>query len=368
MRVGLDVYQASFAHGGVARYIRGLVPALTAAGPTDHFTLVSNYFRPPEFLWHHDRPNVRVRPLRVPRRVIQGCWDYLAWPPVETLIGPVDVFHGTHFVLPVTRAARRVLTVHDVMFLRHPQYFSDRSLNEGWHRRELRVGLDRADLVIADSACTREDIVNLLGVDRARIRVIHGGVEEAFFVHEGDACVAEVRGRYGLEGPYLVFLVGTPEPRKNLVRTVEAARRGAPGVPLVIIGPVAGIKAILQGDSEGIRCLGPIPDKHLPLVLHGAEVALYPSLYEGFGFPAVEAMAAGVPLITSERSALPEVVGNAAWLVNPESVEDMAHAIRSLLNDTEQRRTLIARGRARAKELSWDRAARQVLAVYRELL
>jgi len=368
MRVGLDVYQASFAYGGVSRYIRGLVPALTAAGSTDHFTLVSNYFRPPEFHWDHDRPNVRVRTLRVPRRLMQACWDHLAWPPVETLIGPVDVFHGTHFVLPVTRAARRVLTVHDVMFLRHPEYFSNRSLNERWHSRELRVALDRADLVITVSACTREDIADLLGFDRGRIRVVHSGVAEGFFVGEADARGAEVRARYGLDGPYLVFLVGTPEPRKNLVRTVEAARRGAPGVPLVIIGPVAAIRALLPGDSAGIRCLGPIPDANLPLVLHGAEVALYPSLYEGFGFPALEALAAGVPLITSDRSALPEVVGNAALLVNPESVEDMAHAIRSLLNDTERRRKLIAQGRARAKELSWDQAARQVLTVYRELL
>lgn len=368
MRIGLDVYQASVAHSGVARHIRGLVPALTAAGGTDHFTLVSNHFRPPEFPWRHHRPNVCVRTLRVPRRIMQACWDHLAWPPVETLIGPVDVFHGTHFVLPATRAARRVLTVHDVMFLRHPEYFSDRSLNERWHRRELRAALDRADLVITVSACTREDLADLLGVDRGRIRVVHAGVEEAFFVGEADARVATVRARYGLDGPYLVFLVGTPEPRKNLARTVEAARRGAPGVPLVVIGPVAAIRALVPGDAEGIRCLGPIPDADLPPVLHGAEVALYPSLYEGFGFPAAEALAAGVPLITSDRSALPEVVGHAAVLVNPESVEDMAHAIESLLEDTERRRTLVARGRARARELSWDRAARQVLAVYRELL
>jgi glycosyltransferase involved in cell wall biosynthesis len=368
VRVGIDVYQAGFAYGGVSRYVRGLVPALAGAGPTDHFTLVSNYFRPREVLWRHDRPNVCVRTLRVPRRLMQACWDHLAWPPIETLVGPVDVFHGTHFVLPATRAARRVLTVHDVMFLRHPEYFSNRSLNERWHSRELRGALDRADLVLADSTCTREDIADLLGFDRARIRVVHAGVEDEFFVREGDPRGAEVRRRYRLDGPYLVFLVGTPEPRKNLARTVEAARRGAPGVPLVIIGPVAAITALLQGDSQGIRCLGLIPDTDLPLVLHGAEVALYPSLYEGFGFPALEALAAGVPLITSDRSALPEVVGNAAVLVNPESAEEMAQAIRSLLNDTERRRKLIAQGRARAKELSWDHAARQVLAVYRELL
>jgi len=368
VRVGLDVYQASFAYGGVSRYLRGLVPALAGAAPADQFTLVSNYFRPRELLWRHDRPNVCLRTLRVPRRLMQACWDHLGWPPIETLVGPVDVFHGTHFVLPATRAARRVLTVHDVMFLRHPEYFSNRSLNERWHSRELRVALDRADLVIADSTCTREDLADLLGFDRARIRVVHGGVENTFFVQEADPRGAEIRRRYRLDGPYLVFLVGTPEPRKNLPRTVEAARKGAPGLPLVIIGPVAPIRALLEGNWEGVRCLGLVPDTDLPLVLHGAAVALYPSLYEGFGFPALEALAAGVPLITSERSALPEVVGKAAVLVNPESVEDMAHAIRRLLNDTDQRQKLIALGRVRAQELSWNQTARQVLAVYRELL
>jgi len=368
VRVGVDVYQAGFAHGGISRYVRGLVPALVEAGPEDHFTLVSNSVRPRELHWRHDRPNVCARTLRVPRRLLQACWDHLGWPPIETLVGPVDVFHGTHFVLPVTRAARRVLTVHDVTFLRHPEYFSNRPLNERWHRRELPAALNRADLVITVSACTREDLADLLGIDRARVRVVHSGVEDEFFVHEADPRGAEVSRRYGLDAPYLVFLVGTPEPRKNLARTVEAARRGAPGVPLVIVGPVAAITALLQGHSEGIRCLGPVPDTDLPLVLHGAQVALYPSLYEGFGFPALEALAAGVPLITSDRSALPEVVGNAAVLVNPESVEDMAHAIHRLVNDTERRQTLIARGRARAKEFSWEKAARQVLAVYRELL
>jgi glycosyltransferase involved in cell wall biosynthesis len=362
------VYQAGFAYGGVSRYVRGLVPALVEAGPEDRFTLVSNYLRPRERSWRHDRPNVSSRTLRLPRRLMQSCWDRWDWPPIESLVGPLDIFHGTHFVLPATRTARRVLTVHDVTFLRHPEYFSHRSLNEQWHRRELRAALNRADLVITGSACSREDLADLAGFDPARIRVVHSGVEAEFFVHEADPGQAEMRSRYGLDGPYLAFLVGTPEPRKNLARTVEAARRGAPGVPLVLIGPVAAITALLPGDARGIRCLGPVPDADLPQVLHGAEVAVYPSLYEGFGFPALEALAAGTPLITSNRSALPEVVGDAAVLVNPESVEDMAHAIGSLLGDPERRRKLAARGRARAKEFSWGQAARKVLAVYRELL
>jgi len=136
----------------------------------------------------------------------------------------------------------------------------------------------------------------------------------------------------------------------------------------VIIGPQEPIRALLGGNTEGVILIGSLSDEDLPLVLHGAELALYPSLAEGFGLPAVEAMAAGVPLITSNCSSLPEVVGKAAVLVNPESVDEMIHAIRSLLDDPERRAQLIEQGLARARELSWERTASRVLQLYRELV
>lgn len=367
MRVGLDVYQAGHAYGGIARYVRSLVPALTAAAPSDQFILFSNHLRPPEAEWRYESGNARRVNLRLPRRLAQTCWDYLGWPPIETVIGAVDVFHGTHFMLPAVRAARRVLTVHDVMFLRHPELFADRSANERWHRKELLTSLDRTDMVMADSQCTRSDLMEVLDYPKERIRVVLLGVEERFFATSNQA-VADVAVRYGLERPYLVFLVGTPEPRKNLRRTVEAARLAAPDLPLVILGRAAPIRSFLGGDQPGVRLPGAIPDADLPLLLRGAELALYPSLYEGFGLPALEALAAGVPLITSDRGSLPEVVGDAAVLVDPESVEAMAHAIRRLRNDTERRARFVERGVARARELSWRRTAEQVLQVYRELV
>lgn len=367
MKVGIDVYQAGFAYGGVARYVRSLVSALTDLAPSDRFTLVSNHLRAPEMEWGHKGQNLRRVNLRLPRRLMQACWDHLDWPPAETLIGEVDIFHGTHFILPAVRAAKRVLTVHDVMFLRHPEYFVDRTDNERWHRKELLRALDRADLVIADSGCTRDDLVELLGYPKERIRVVLLGVEERFFVWPDEA-VAEGRARYGLDRPYLVFLVGAPQPRKNIRRTVEAARLAAPDLPLVILGPAAPIRTFLGGDRSGVLLPGAIPDRDLPLLLHGAELALYPSLCEGFGLPALEALAAGVPLITSDRGSLPEVAGQAAVLVDPESVEAMAQAIRQLRQDHERRKTLVELGLVRARTLSWRHTAEQVLHVYRELV
>lgn len=367
MRIGLDAYHASRPVGGIARYIRGLVPALAAAAPDSEFVLLANRFRADGPLWDPGLPNVGLRELRWPRRLTQWGWDSLGWPPIESLLGSVAVFHGMHFVLPAARRARLVLTVHDLTYLRHPDYFSDRALNERGYCRELPRALARADAVVAVSDCTRRDLMELLGVPAERIRVIHEGVEPRFFVSQGDPRLPAVRDRLGLDRPYLVFLVGTPEPRKNLGRTVAAARRAAAQMPLVIIGPERPIRALLDGETAGVKLVGTLPDEDLSLVLHGAEAALYPSLYEGFGLPAVEALAAGVPLITSDRSALPEVVGKAAVLVDPESVEALAEAIRNLLRDGERRKRCIALGLSRARELSWEETARQVLQLYREI-
>lgn len=368
MRIGLDAYHASRAAGGIARYIRGLVPALAAAAPESRFTLFANRLRADGAPWDPSLPNVDVRELRWPRRLTQWCWDALGRPTIDGLIGPLDLFHGMHFVLPAARRAKLVLTVHDLTYLRHPEYFSDRALNERGYRRELPRALARADAVVAVSEHTKRDLVELLRVPAARVRVVLEGVEPHFFVEPDDPATVAILARLGLARPYLVCLVGTPEPRKNLMRTVAAARLAAPKLPLVLIGPAAPIRALLGGDESGVRLTGTLSEQDLPHVLHGADCALYPSLYEGFGLPALEAMAAGVPLVTSDRSALPEVVGDAAVLVNPEVLDAIVEGLRTLLADPDRRARLVERGLARARELSWPGAARQVLALYQELI
>ena len=368
MKIAIDAYQARCPHGGIGRYIRGLVPALARQEQGNQFVLFSNRFREGGLAWKPALPNVTPFEFQCPRRLLQGCWEFLGWPPVEQLIGALNIFHGTHFVLPAVRRAKCVLTVHDLTFLRHPEYFSDHTLNEHGYRHELPRALARADAVIAVSHHTRQDLVDLLGYPESRIWVIHEGVESHFFVGPDAADLASVKARYDLTHPYLVFLVGTPEPRKNLIRTVAATRRAAPFLPLVIIGPQEPIRILLGNDLQGVRLIGSVPDIDLPLLLRGAEVALYPSLYEGFGLPALEALATGVPLITSNRSAIPEVVKNAAVLVNPESEEELAAAIQELVNNGERRQDLSKQGQARAKELSWGHAAARVMELYGQLV
>ncbi|MBP1598700.1 MAG: glycosyl transferase, group 1 [Acidobacteria bacterium] len=368
MRIGVDIYQTGFPFGGIARYVRALVSAMAAAAPSDRFVLVSNHFRRNHAPWRHPGPNVTHVDLQVPRRLMQTCWNRIGWPPMDSFAGPLDIFHGTHFVLPPVRTAKRVLTVHDLTFLRHPEYFSDGPLNLRGHRMELPAALKHADVIIAPSDYTRRALIELMKVPEDRIRVIPEGVEAHFFVSQDRSKLQEVKDRLGLSRPYLIFLVGTPEPRKNLLRTVAASRLAAPDLDLVIIGPKDPIRSLLEGDARGVHLIGSLSEEDLPYVLHGAVLSLYPSLAEGFGLPALESLAAGVPLVTSDRTAVPEVVGEAAVRIEPESIEEIAQAIRSLLGDEDRRRRLVEAGKARAREFSWERSAREVLSLYGELV
>jgi glycosyltransferase involved in cell wall biosynthesis len=347
--------------------VRSLVSAMVTAGPTDRFVLVSNHFRRSHQPWHLSGPNVERFNLRAPRRILQAFWSQIGWPPIDAFVGPLDVFHGTHMVLPMIRSGKLVLTLHDLIFLEHPEYFSDQKLNVRGHLVELPAAIKRADLIVTPSEYSRRALIELMKVPENKIRVIYEGVAPHFFVADGASGFEAVLTRLGLVEPYMVFVVGTPEPRKNLVRTVAAAKRAAPDLQLVIVGPREPIRRLLNGDTRGLNLIGSLAEEDLPFVLHGALVALYPSLAEGFGLPAVEALAAGVPLVTSNRTALPEVVGNAAVLVDPESVEEIAEAARSLLLDEHRRCEFIELGKARARKLSWEQCARQMLNIYHEL-
>lgn len=376
MRIAIDAYHALFPSGGIARYARGLIHAMATMAADNEFVLFYNLFREQGRPWRPEAANTSLCKVRFPRRVVQKAWEMLDWPPVEWLCGSIDVFHGLHFILPPTRKTRRVLTVHDLTYLKFPGYYADPKLNERGYRHELPRAIEHADAVIAVSHKTRDDLVELMGIPKERIRVIHEGVEPHFFYspkaagaavkEEGEATA--VRKLYGLTRPYLVFLVGSPEPRKNLRRTVEAARLGAPELPLALIGPREPLRRELGSYSESVVFTGIVHEHHLPTILAGAQISLYPSLYEGFGLPVLESMAAGAPVVASDRGSIPEVAGTAAILVDPEDVEALAHAISNLVQNEALRERLRQEGRRRAARFTWRKAAQETLALYRELL
>lgn len=367
MRIAIDAYHGLFQCGGVARYTRGLISALSEISATEKFILFYNRFREKGIAWKPKTNRCRVQQFYLPRRLLANMWHYISWPRIETLCGKIDLFHGLHFVLPPVRKARRILTVHDLTFLKYPDYFLNRDLNECGYQRELPMSLARTDSVIAVSQKTREDLIEILKIPQEKIRVIHEGVDAHFFNPVKEEEKAAIRKLYDLSTPYMVFLVGTPEPRKNLLKTVAAARQAAPDFTLVLIGPQRPLKSLLNDDYRNIKFTGIVKEEHLPALLSDARISLYPSLYEGFGLPVLESMACGVPVITSNRGSLPEVAGNAALLVNPEESDSIAGAISELINNDVLQNRLKIDGRLRAAEFTWQKAAEETLSLYREL-
>jgi glycosyltransferase involved in cell wall biosynthesis len=368
MKVAIDAYHTLFPSGGIARYSRSLIGALAEVAPGNEFTLFVNRFREKGKVWSPQKENFFLREVFLPRRLLQRSWNLIDWPPIEYFLGPIDLFHGLHFILPPARKAKRVLTVHDLTYLRFPNYFTFRELNERGYRYELPRALARADAIISDSDKTREDLMELLKVPQEKIKVIHLGVDSHFFTFREDETTLTLRRQYNLESPYLIFLVGTPEPRKNLLRTVAAVKKANPDIQLVLIGPEGPLQKLLGKKEKRLHFLGIVPDSHLPALLSGAVISLYPSLYEGFGLPVLESMACGVPVITSNRGSLPEVAGGAAILVDPENENEIAEAVSGLLNNESLQNRLKDQGRKRAEEFTWQKTAAQTLSLYRELV
>jgi glycosyltransferase involved in cell wall biosynthesis len=368
MKFAIDAYHTNFLSGGIARYARCLISAIGEIALDEEFVLFVNRFRDCGKIWRPEKGIQSVRQFYFPRQLLQKAWDTFDWPPIEWFCGAIDLYHGLHFVLPSARRARRVLTVHDLTYLKYPEYYSDHYLNEHGYCKELPKGLKRADAVIAVSQQTEQDLIELMNVPEDKIRIIHEGVAPHFLKHLEDDKSAAIRKSYNLAPSYLVFLVGTPEPRKNLEKTIAAVRKAAPEHTLVLIGPKNPIKKLIGNDHHKIKFINIVPTAHLPSLLSGAKISLYPSLYEGFGLPVLESMACGVPVITSQKGALPEVAGDAAILVDPEKVDSIADGISELLSNKELQRKLKTAGIKRAEKFTWQKAAAKTLSLYKELI
>ncbi len=306
-----------------------------------------------------------------PTRLKTPMWTRLEWPPMERFTGPIDIAHGMFHLLPAARHAKRVVTVYDLTGLRFPETHTRRST--ALHTAMLSHAARRADAIVTMSQSCRNDLVELLGAHPDRIHVVPGGVDLDEFSTPFDA---GVRVRLGIPETYFIYL-GTIEPRKNLVRLIEAyavVRDRLGEIPPLVIAGRPGWKTEAFDEAIERLKLGPqlilvgyLPRAETVMLLRGAMACLYPSLYEGFGLPALEAMAAGVPLLTSNVSSLPEVVGDTALMVEPESVESIAAGIEELLAKPEAARVRAERARARAETFTWGHSADILAAAYRNI-
>lgn len=357
------------APGGQGTYIRELIPALSRIDPSLQITLIHSKFDAERRQFEPWMEQYRIEELPWSMRRAYPSWSVLGRPLLPAHIGSMDILHAPTpaGVPPAGPQQRTVVTVHDVAFLTRPDLFPRRWL---WtYRAGLARAVRTADALITVSRHTAEDVVRRAQADPAKVHV----APLAAAVPMEPA--VEALTRFKIQQPYILF-VGTLEPRKNLIALVRAYRRLAgPGFDhsLVLAGGwgwnSGPLKQELSVEAPGsIAVTDQVSSEEVDALYRGAATLVYPSLYEGFGLPVLEAMARGVPCVISKTTSLPEVAGDAAVFVDPKNIEELASAIERVTGDRALREDLRKLGLARAAEFSWDETARKTLEVYKSIL
>lgn len=369
----LDARTATRRFPGIGRYVHNLARGLTGALEAEERVIVLHGHPPPRGLLAAESAGHRIEWAPEPSSPfsLRQQWR------IPRLLGDrgVDLYHSPYYLMPYRPGVSTVLTVYDLIPLRFPQHVS---VQARWlFRATSALALRAADHVLTISETTRQDLIERLGVDGARATTVHLAAED-HFRPQSLREVERVQEQYALPGSYVLYF-GINKPHKNLLRLVESwaalrERRALAGATLVIAGawdpryPDPKHRAESLGLEEAIRFLGPIPEADLPALYAGATLFVFPSLYEGFGLPVIEAMACGTPVACARTDSLVEVAGEAALLFDPTSVTAIAEALERALDDPDLRAALRSRGLERVSEFSWQRTGEATLSVYRSVM
>lgn len=368
MRIGIDARKLH--DFGIGTYIRNLLRQLARMDATTEYVL----FCRPDDVPAGRAFGTNFRPVAEAARPYSAAEQVRI--PLDVRRERLDLFHSPHYILPPLTPGRLVVTIHDCIHLMFPQYLPNR-LAYTYARLSMWAAVRRSDRILTVSESSKRDILRFFDVAPDKITVIHNAIDDHFAVPPTEDQVVRVRERYQLDEQFVLY-VGNVKPHKNLERLIDAFSRvrksGFDHVKLLIIGDEISKHQALRRAvhrlmlHKYVRFLGFVPDETLAVLYRLAAVFVFPSLYEGFGLPPLEAMASGAPVVTSNVSSLPEVVGDAAVLVDPYDAQAIANGIASVLGDAALREQLRAKGFERAHRFSWEASVTRVREIYQQVV
>ncbi|MFB0564775.1 MAG: glycosyltransferase family 4 protein [Candidatus Aminicenantaceae bacterium] len=374
MRLGFDIRPFLKQETGVGIYFKNLLFHLAQIDHTNHYFLFSSSLKdrfPIQKVPPFDKKN--FIDLRLPVRMVNFLWHRLSWPPMDYFFRTeLDLTHSpTPMFLP-TRG-KKIVTVYDLFFIDFP-WMSNKEARK-YFVNKIKDTLFKADGVVAISQFTKKQVVERFAIDEKKVKVIYLGLDHRFYTDISPEEIEKIRERFSLPSSFILF-VGAIEPRKNLLNLIEALKiihTKYEKIALVIVGRKGQaykdlVKKVKQSELEPwVRIEGYLPDKEVRIFYRLASVLAFPSLHEGFGLPLLEAMASGLPVVTSRSSAIPEIAQDATLYFHPEEPEDIADKAILVLKDEDLRQDIQAKGKKRALDFNWRVTATETLRFYESL-
>ena len=370
MRIGFDAKRVFYNRSGLGNYSRDIVQALYQKFPEEEYILYTPSVRGSISFLPSNRVGIATPPLGFGKLRSSYWRTMLLAKRLER--DEVDIYHGLSHEVPYNIQKTRVksvVTIHDLIFMRYPQWygFIDRKIYE----RKVRYSCNAANKIIAVSQQTKDDLISFMGIDEQKIQVIYQGCNDIFKKEASQEDLNRVHKKHGLPDRYILSL-GTIEERKNLLTVIRALHEGNIDIPLVAIGRstkymVKIRKYMMHHGIKNIHFLHSLPSEDLPVIYQGASMFVYPSVFEGFGIPILEALNSKIPVITSKGGCFSEVGGAHSIYVDPLNVPEMTDAIQKVLGDTDLRKKMIEEGFRHAQKFDKEGIAGQMMKIYKEL-
>lgn len=351
MKIGIDLSQIVYSGTGVARYTRGLLQSILQYNRQHQWSFFFSSLRqkfPADLENEIIRKGYSLNKYPFPLSALSFLWNQLHWGDMRLLMGKLDWFISSDWIEPPFNHTKKATIIHDLVFLRFPETVNWKILKT--QQQRLIHVCQESDLILADSYATYQDIEKLLAVKKAKVKVLYPGLN---VIMPSKQIVKRTLERLNLTPKNFILTVGKLEPRKNLERLIEAYSRLQTNSPLVIVGPKGWGSLNLAG--ENVKLVGYLSDLELNSLYQSCQLFIYPSLYEGFGYPLLEAASFQAPLAVSNRSSLKELGEGIAIMFDPENVSDMALQIKSLLTNSKLSKELGQKAKLRAKEFTWGR-------------